>query len=133
MTATRVWHEQCFACGKENGHGLCLDCMLQDDDSVLAKFIPEAWMQGYSGRLQGGIITTVLDSSMCQCLHHHGIEAVTGSLQVRFHRLAPVEGDYRVSAWIDRPRHGAWVMRAELQLAGQRIAWGTGVFFAKAC
>ncbi len=129
MTVARVWHEACFACGTDNDRGLGLDCALQDDGSTSATLIPETWMQGYSGRLQGGIITTVLDSAMCQCLHHHGIEAVTGSLQVRFHRPAPVDGQYRVSAWIDAQRHGAWVMRAELWLAGQRVARAAGIFF----
>ena len=131
MTAARAWHEQCFACGPDNSHGLCLDCRLQGDGSVLAEFMPQAWMQGYSGQLQGGIITTLLDSSMCQCLHHHGIDAVTGSLQVRFHRPAPVEGVYRVSARIDETRHGTWAMLAEFQLAAQRVARGRGVFFTR--
>lgn len=130
MTATRPWHDQCFACGSDNNRGLRLDCALRDDGSVSAEFVPQVWMQGYSGRLQGGIITTLLDSSMCQCLHHHGVEAVTGSLHVRFHRPAPVDGEYRVSAWIDEARHGTWVMRSELHFADQRVARGRGVFFA---
>lgn len=131
MTGARAWHNQCFACGTDNSHGLALDCRRQEDGSVRGTFTAQAWMQGYAGRLQGGIITTLLDSAMCQCLYHHGTEAVTGSLSVHFDHPAPVDGKYCVLARIRQQRHGAWLMDSELRLAAQPVARASGVFFPR--
>lgn len=45
--------------------------------------------QGYRGILHGGIIASLLDASMTHCLFHHGIQAVTADLQIRFLKPVP--------------------------------------------
>lgn len=84
-------HSRCFACGSENPDGLNLRFIQSDDGSVTATFtVPECY-QGYPGVVQGGIVATVLDSAMTNCLFSLGVEAMTASLEMRFR--APVQTD----------------------------------------
>ena len=55
-------------------------------------------MQGYDGILHGGIIAALLDASMTHCLFHLGIEAVTGTLDVRFIKPVPCDATLTVRA-----------------------------------
>ena len=41
-------------------------------------------LQGYAGILHGGIVTSLLDAAMVNCLFAHNITAYTAEIQVRF-------------------------------------------------
>lgn len=82
-------HPDCFVCAPDHPFGLKLSFARTGDGRVEAVF-PCGWfLQGYPGRLHGGIVSTLLDSAMVHALMAEGIEAVTADLQVRFH--LPVE------------------------------------------
>ena len=82
-------HCNCIVCGTNNPISLGLEFDIKPDGSVCADFKGRALFQGYRGILHGGIIAALLDAAMTHCLFHHGIQAVTGDLQVRFLKPVP--------------------------------------------
>ena len=50
----------CFACGKENEHGLHMRFEI-DDDKCTAYFTPRREHQSYTGRMHGGLVAVLLD------------------------------------------------------------------------
>jgi acyl-coenzyme A thioesterase PaaI-like protein len=124
----RQRHAGCFACDNHAGRGLGLQCKARPDGSVAGDFAPHEWMRGFDERLQGGIVATLLDSAMTQCLFAWGIAAVTVSLEVRFRHPASLHGPFRVSAWLEEKRHNVYCLGAELRQDDRRIATGTARF-----
>jgi hypothetical protein len=49
----------CFVCGIENPIGLHLHFYTDDEGRCIARFRPKPEHQGYSGRLHGGLISTL--------------------------------------------------------------------------
>ncbi len=82
-------HCQCIMCGTSNPISLRLEFNVAPDGSVRSQFKGNSLFQGYTGILHGGIIAALLDATMTHCLFHHGIEAVTGELQIRFLESVP--------------------------------------------
>jgi hypothetical protein len=82
------WHGGCVACGGCNGQGLRLGFCVREAGYVEASFGCDAAYEGFSGYLHGGIIATLLDAAMTNCLFAHGLVGLTGELKVRY--LHPV-------------------------------------------
>lgn len=98
-------HRNCFACGKYNSGGLGLNFVRQEDGSVSAEYVIDGCYQGYPGIVQGGIIATLLDSAMTNCLFYEGIEAMTAQLSIRYINPIKVERPLTVMAVLRR-KHG---------------------------
>ncbi len=73
----------CFACGRDNPIGLKLN-FRQEEDKVIASFVPEEVHQGYPGIMHGGLVTTLLDEAMAKVMNLRNIVAVTATLEVKF-------------------------------------------------
>lgn len=95
----------CFACGKENPHGLQLK-FEPIPDGVRAFFTPLKCHQGYKDIIHGGILTTLLDETMAQAAIFAGHFAVTAEITVRFHNPLGIGERVRVDAKIGSIRHG---------------------------
>jgi len=80
----------CFACGKNNPLGLHLEVRLDGERDAVTEFTPEKRHQGYKDIVHGGILVTVLDEVIAHTLYQRGIMAMTGKLEVRYHRPALV-------------------------------------------
>lgn len=50
----------CFACGKDNPHGLHMNFII-DDEKCTARFTPQVEHQSYMGRMHGGLVAVLLD------------------------------------------------------------------------
>ncbi len=122
-------HAHCVACGEHGDHCLGLRMQGRDDGSVEGAFAPAPWMRGYNDRLHGGIVATVLDSAMTQCLLMQGVAAYTVKMEIRFRNAAPREGDYRVVAWREESRSSVHDMQATLSLGNTPIATASARFF----
>ncbi len=83
-TLQRCSHPGCFVCASANGNGLGLQFELTPCGVVEASFACQAVFEGYPDMLHGGIICTLLDGAMTNCLFAHGDAAVTAELKVRF-------------------------------------------------
>lgn len=93
------YDHNCFACGERNPGGLKLK-FTQEDDKIITLFCPPKTYEGYPGVLHGGIISTVFDEVMSQCLWVLGEPAFTARLEVRFRRNIPVLKPVRFEAQI---------------------------------
>jgi uncharacterized protein (TIGR00369 family) len=88
---TRKIHDTCLLCGSKNPTGLKLAFKLDADGSVLANFKPQIRLEGYKGYLHGGIIASLLDSAMANCLFARGVIGFTAELNIKY--KSPVKCD----------------------------------------
>lgn len=116
----------CFACGQENPIGLRLR-FHEDGEGIRAEFTPGPQYQGYAGVLHGGVIAAALDDAMANLFHRRGQETVTGRLEVRYRREAPIGTRLIVSARVTGDRGRLFTAEAALTLPD-----GTGLADARA-
>lgn len=131
-TLRRHSHPECFVCGPANGHGLGLEFQLLPDGVVEALFPCQRVFEGYPATLHGGIICTLLDGAMTNCLFAHGHAAVTAELKVRFRHPVLTECPARVRAWIASSLRPLHELAAELVQDDQVMATARGKFLEKA-
>ncbi len=125
-------HPNCVVCGPGNESGLRLEFPMLDDGSVQTHFNCDAIYEGFPGMLHGGVITSLLDGAMTNCLFAHGRSGVTGELKVRFcHPVATDQGSL-VRAWIEMSSPPYHLLKAELIQNQQVKARATGKFVEQA-
>ena len=125
-------HSACPVCGDHNPNGLHAAFEVRPDGSVEAEVICEKDKEGYDGHLHGGLIASLLDGAMTNCLFSHGIPAVTGELIVRM--VHPLQAGTKmvVCAWLERRLSPLYLMKAELRQGGGVAAKGKGKFMRMA-
>jgi len=112
------WHGGCVACGSGNGRGLHLEFCVRETGYVEAAFDCDAAYEGYPGYLHGGIIATLLDAAMTNCLFAHGFVGLTGELKVRYRHPVSIGKVARAYAWLERSVHRLHGIRSELEQDG---------------
>lgn len=121
-----VYEGQCFACGAKNPIGLKLKFEFEGEFYV-ARFTPKPEHQGYDNITHGGILSTLLDEAMAKLVWAKGINAVTGTLNIRFRRPALVGEELTVSGCITGKAHRIIDCRAEIKNpAGKIVAEADG-------
>ena len=121
-------HPRCIACSPHNEHGLGLQYDDGGDGSVRTTFDCASVFEGYPGCLHGGIISTVLDSAMTNCLFAQGHQAVTAELSVRFRAPVRLQRRAFVEARATRDLFPLFVMEASLSQDGDIKATATAKF-----
>ena len=125
-------HPDCVVCGPENEVGLRLEFPMLDDGSVQTHFNCDAVYEGFPGMLHGGVISSLLDGAMTNCLFAHKRRGITGELKVRFsHPVVTGRGSI-VRAWIEDSSPPFHVLKAELVQDQQVKARATGKFVEQA-
>ncbi len=121
-------HPHCVLCGRTNEHGCQLDFTISDDEGVEATFDCDARFEGYEGVLHGGVVASLMDAAMTNCLFAQSTPAVTVGLAVRFRHPVNTGRAAIVRARVERsspPRH---VLKAEVLQDGQIRATAEGRF-----
>jgi acyl-coenzyme A thioesterase PaaI-like protein len=122
LTAARVdpasAHAGCVVCGGANERGLRLRYAPADGNGVEAELDCDGSLEGYGGRLHGGIIAAALDGAMTHCLFALGRRAVTAELTVRFKHPVATGRTATVRARIERDLGPLYLLRAELAQDG---------------
>lgn len=90
-------YQGCFACGLRNDAGLKLTFWIEGDD-IVTEFTPDAHYQGFPGVLHGGILATLLDETLSRVASIEGRWMMTGRLELRYRRPAPLGPRLRVTA-----------------------------------
>lgn len=121
-------HPFCFACSGSNPMGLALRYTRAADGSVSAPFLGHCALEGYPGVLHGGLVATLLDGAMTNCLFARGIQAMTAELRVRYQAAIAVAETLTVQARLESSHHGLLELRAEIQQGGQVKARAHGKF-----
>ena len=106
----------CFACGRDNPHGLRLE-FRADGEEYVCDFVPQRHHQGWSGVVHGGIVATLLDETITRMLCDRGSPVVTADLHVRLKRPTPVGQPVQVRARLLERRREIITAAAELLLA----------------
>jgi uncharacterized protein (TIGR00369 family) len=111
-------HSRCVVCASGNPLGLNLEFTLTGDGAVEGSFTASSVLQGYDGLVHGGVIASMLDGAMTNCLFAHGKEALTAELVVRYRKPVLVGERIALRAWIEKSSSLLFCMRAELSQNG---------------
>lgn len=118
-TATSsVLHCDCFACGAGNQCGLHLHFECDSAGVASAAWQPSSAFLSYSDRVHGGVIATLLDSSMVHALFAKGVTAVTAELTIRYLQRVNMEDLVHVTGRVETKRHGVYLCRADVHQGG---------------
>ena len=117
-----ILHPHCIVCGKSNRQGLNLSFRMREDGGVEGRFRCGETYQGYNGMLHGGVISSILDGAMTNCLFSSGKTAVTGELKVRFLVPVMVGREAVVSARVKKSCPPLHVMESEMIQDGRVVA-----------
>jgi acyl-coenzyme A thioesterase PaaI-like protein len=125
-------YQLCFVCGQQNPFGLHL-VFQQEEESIVADFLPREEHQGFPGVIHGGIIASVLDEALgrTSLLGGHPVWTMTGRLEVRYRRYVPYGPLLRVRATLVNERRKMLQASGILTLAedeGTVLAEASGVF-----
>ena len=123
-------HHDCVVCGTSTTRGLGLCCQVSDEMEVTASFDCSEVFQGYPNVMHGGVISSLLDGVMTNCLFAHGRVAVTTELRVRFRHPVATGCRATVRAWIGSSYHRLYILKAELVQNDQVKATAEGKFWA---
>ncbi len=95
--------DMCFACGPKNPIGLKLKFRF-DGDEYVTTFTVQPQHQGWAGIVHGGLLATALDETMARLLWEKDINAITGRLEVRYHKPVRIGDSLHLRGRITR-RH----------------------------
>jgi len=111
----KEFHKNCFACGAYSKGGLKLEFKLLKDNTLYGEFKISNNYQGYENLSHGGIISTILVSSMINLFYmKDSLKLKTAKLNICFRRSMPTEKTFTVSAIA---RNYAWhFYRAKSQI-----------------
>ena len=123
-------HANCVICSPSNERGLGLAFEAIADGCVQAALCCANHLEGYRGYLHGGIIASLLDEAMTNCLLLHGRMGVTAELNVRFLGPVAVGGEVTVRAFIEEDHHPLFRLKADLLQEGEIKASARGKFVA---
>jgi acyl-coenzyme A thioesterase PaaI-like protein len=132
VTARRVdpgvVHPGCVVCGAANARGLSLRYLPARGSEVTAELDCDRSLEGYGGRVHGGIIAAVLDGAMAHCLFALGRTAVTAELTLKFRHPVATGRPATVRARIERDLAPLYLLEAELVQDGIVKATGSAKF-----
>ena len=124
-------HSNCVVCSPANSRSMCLKFAKSDDGGVRASFECDKAFEGYAGMLHGGVITSLLDGAMTNCMFAKGIPAITAELNVRFRHPVIISRLATVRAWVERSSPPLHLLRAELLQDEQLKATALGKFMGQ--
>lgn len=121
-------HAHCAICSPANERGLRLEFSADVDGSVQARFGCEEAFEGYASMLHGGVVASLLDGAMTNCMFAHGATALTAELTVRYRHPVITGTPATVRAWIDRSSPPLHVLKAQIVQDAQVKATACGKF-----
>ncbi len=131
VTAIKRQYERCFGCGDANPMGLRLAEFVKNGDTITAAFTPRSDFRGFEGVLHGGIVMAALDEVMAwTAMLVEGVFVVTGTLDVRFGKTAPVDAGYEMQGKLEKRRGKRLIISGEMRTAETTVASARGLFVA---
>lgn len=124
-------HQHCMLCGTASTFGLKLHFYGDQNGEIWAKAKGSIHQQGYQGILHGGFIAALLDSSMCNLIFHHGQEAVTGDMNIRYLAEIPITADILIHAKLIKKYLTLYKVEAEIYVNQQLMATSNARFMKR--
>jgi len=122
-------HPNCIVCSLSNTKGLHLEFEMIDDKTVKASFECDQAYEGYAGVLHGGVISSILDGAMGNCLFARGQTAVTVEMDTKFKFPIQINKPATVTASIKKIYHPLYFLEAEIIQDGKTKATAKAKFF----
>jgi uncharacterized protein (TIGR00369 family) len=128
----RAHRNFCFACGKDNPHGMQLKFLLDDDGKhFICHFRLSNRFWGPPKHAHGGIIATILDEAMGKVNKLHHVMAVTSKMTVDYLKPVPLGKPLVAVGWEKSVRGRRHINLAEIRNpAGQVLARSQATFIA---
>ena len=122
-------HPKCVVCsfGNENGLHLEFDCA--DDGSVTATFQCDQAFEGYPGILHGGVISSILDGAMGNCMFARGRATVTIEMTTKFRHPVVIGQQATIVARITRDSHPLYLLVAKIIQDGKVKVTANGKYY----
>lgn len=124
-------HPHCVICGPFNPRGLRVDFQALPDGSVSAAFDCRNVLEGYADMLHGGVIASLLDGAMTNCLFAHGLIGVTAELTIRFHLPVVTSRSATIRGWIEDSILALSRLGPDLRQDGRIMATATAKFMPR--
>jgi uncharacterized protein (TIGR00369 family) len=124
-------HSKCLFCGSLNPRSLNLSFHTDGNGGVRTKFKADNELQGYDDILHGGVIASLLDAAMTHCLFHHGVQAVTADLHVRFVKPVSCNVYLEIRASLLSFNPPLYRLRGEILLDKHVMAWAAAKFIQR--
>jgi len=106
--STDDFHAECFTCAPSRKQGLHLQFESSGIQTTCHTEITNTH-QSYNGIVHGGILATLLDATMIQCMHNaFGGDPLTSKLDIRWRSIVQIDTPLTVTACITSRRgaHG---------------------------
>jgi uncharacterized protein (TIGR00369 family) len=117
----------CFACGSTNPIGMGLKIEL-GERRASTTWVPGEDFVGWSDRVHGGLLATVLDEVMAWAPSSDDAWAVTSSFSVRFHHPVSPGQKLRAEGWVASQRRRIYEVRGEIRAGDRLVAEATGTY-----
>jgi len=125
----KKFHKNCFACGKHSKNNLRLEFKLLNNKTLYGQFKIHKNYQGYDNILHGGIISTILDSSMINLFYmKDGLELKTAKLNICFRKPIPTEKTITISAIADNNTLHFYRAKSQIKIDNTVFADAEGYF-----
>ena len=122
---------RCFACGPENAEGMQLR-FRYGDGCASAVWRPAQRFSGWTSIVHGGVVATLLDEAMAHAAIAAGVRAVTGRLEIRFRKAAPMDAALVAQGRLEHRRGRMLALSATVTGEdGTLYAEATGKFLAE--
>ena len=95
--------DNCFVCGSENTFGLRIKFRL-DGKICRAEFTPDERHQGYDNILHGGVLFSILDDVMANCLFLNGIKCYSARSEIRYRSPVQINTPLRFEGFVENSR-----------------------------
>ena len=128
----RLQKNYCFACGKNNPHGLRLRFAYdRQRNGYVSRFRLDKRFTGPPGHAHGGIIATILDEAMGKVNKIRHVVAMTAEMTVNYLKPVPLGKPLRVESREVSVKGRRHINRAEiLNQKGEVLARSEGLFIA---
>ena len=111
-------HPNCIVCSPSNPAGLKMQFDIEEGNLVAEFSCPQKF-EGYQNRLQGGVISSLMDGIFANYMFACGIAAVTAELSTRFRHPVKTGIPAKLSANLRKESHGVYFLEGKLYQEGQ--------------
>lgn len=113
-TRNRI-HRHCLLCGPASLLGFHIAFQVRGESEVEAIVSGLDALEGYPGTLHGGVIASLLDAAMTNCLFARGVTGLTAHLEVRYREPVAVGKPIHLRAWLTKTIRPLYILVAELK------------------
>ena len=125
---TDEFHKNCFACSRYTKSRLKLRYIFRQN-TLTGKFKISNNYQGYDNIVHGGIIATILDSSMVHLFYKRdGLKLKTAKLNIYFRKQIPINKSFIIKAIADDTARHFYKAKSQIRIKDTVFAEAEGYF-----